>query len=280
MLPSTVHFDPRRGTHEQALQYVTKQESRINGPWFYGEPVKQGTRTDLHEMYTAVKERKTNAEILEASEGAAAKFEKAIRFMRFTVGEQESDRQLQGVRVLCLYGPTGTGKTYAAINLIANRRDYYIAECPSSRGSKLWFDGYEGQKTLVLDDFSGDFCDFRFLLRLLDVYKLKVEVKGGFSWAVWTTVVITTNVHPSGWYKDVNVAPLRRRIHEIRYVEHPGTYRLMDWDEHYLDDDFQQFPVRAPDPSPVVVPATPRQAPPPPPRIVVVTLKMRRMKRR
>ena len=83
--------------------------------------------------------------------------------MRFTVGEQESDRQLQGVRVLCLYGPTGTGKTYAAINLIANRRDYYIAECPSSRGSKLWFDGYEGQKTLVLDDFSGDFCDFRFL---------------------------------------------------------------------------------------------------------------------
>ena len=59
---------PRRGTHEQALQYVTKQESRINGPWFYGEPVKQGTRTDLHEMYTAVKERKTNAEILEASE--------------------------------------------------------------------------------------------------------------------------------------------------------------------------------------------------------------------
>ena len=80
---------PRRGTHEQALQYVTKQESRINGPWFYGEPVKQGTRTDLHEMYTAVKERKTNAEILEASEGAAAKFEKAIRFMRFTVGEQE-----------------------------------------------------------------------------------------------------------------------------------------------------------------------------------------------
>ena len=64
--------------------------------------------------------------------------------------------------MLCLYGPTGTGKTYAAINLIANRRDYYIAECPSSRGSKLWFDGYEGQKTLVLDDFSGDFCDFRF----------------------------------------------------------------------------------------------------------------------
>jgi len=39
--------------------------------------------------------------------------------MRFTMSEASSDRQLQGVRVIVLWGPSGAGKTYAAINYIA-----------------------------------------------------------------------------------------------------------------------------------------------------------------
>lgn len=236
-------WETRRGTHEQARDYCKKEETRMAGPWESGNENTQGKRNDIKALYTAVKEKKTNFEILEETEGAAARYEKAINFCRFTLMEKDSDRQLQGVRVIVLYGETDHGKTFDAVNFIAGGVDYYMAECPSHKDSRLWFNGYEGQKTLILDDFSGDFCQFRFLLRLLDIYKLKVEIKGGFAWAVWTTVVITTNNEPSSWYQGVNLAPLKRRIHEIREITARGTYRMIDWDGHYLDEGQQPFPV-------------------------------------
>jgi len=236
-----VHFEVRHGTHEQARDYCIKEDTRLNGPWEFGEPKTQGKRTDLDTIGQLVRERKTNLEILDEVGPVASKFSKHIQFMRFTLQEAESDRQLTGVKVIVLYGQTGTGKTYSAINYIAGGKDYYICQAPSHPNSKVWFDGYEGQHTLILDDFAGSFCDYRYLLRLLDCYKFTAEVKGGFSWASWTTVVITTNVIPSAWYSGVNLDPLARRISEIRFCEHQGTYKLMDFYENILTDDFIRF---------------------------------------
>lgn len=241
-ISAAAHWEIRRGTHAQARDYAKKEESRVNGPWeLGGEKDSQGKRNDLEAIGAMVKAKKTNFEIVEEVGASASKFAKHIGFLRFTYTEADSDRQLQGVRVLVLYGATGTGKTYAAVNYIAGNKDYYICEAPSHSTSKVWFDGYEGQRTLILDDFAGSFCAFRFLLRLLDVYKLKVEVKGGHAWAVWTTVVVTSNIHPSGWYEHQDTAPLQRRINEIRLVEEKGTYKRIDWTEHVLDDDFVNF---------------------------------------
>lgn len=263
-LCSRAHWEARRGTHSEAKAYCTKAESRINGPWEIGkEKGDQGARNDLRSLYADVLADKTNKEMLDSTEGTAARYEKQLRFMRFVNFEARSDRQLQGVRVLCLYGPTGSGKTYAAVNYIAGGKDYYIAEAPSKRGDKLWFDGYEGQRCLILDDFDGDYCTMGYLKRLLDCYKLKVEVKGGFSWAVWTTVVITSNTHPSAWFKKadaaVNMGPLARRIQEIRYCEHQGAYKRMDWDEQPLDADYVSYVVPAGDAAVAAVVTTPIQ---------------------
>lgn len=240
------HWEVRRGSHKEARDYAMKLESRYNGPWELGHAKdEQGKRTDLEVVGALVAAKRTNMEILEELGPAASKYSKHIQWLRFTNTEKESDRQLQGVRVIVLYGETGTGKTFSAINFIAGGRDYYIAEAPSQRGSKLWFDGYEGQHTLILDDFDGDYCSMAYLKRLLDKYKLKIEVKGGFAWAVWTTVVITSNSHPSEWYNkadmQVNMGPLKRRIQEIRYCEHQGTYKRQDWLQHDLDSDFCNY---------------------------------------
>jgi len=79
---------------------------------------------------------------------------------------------------------------------------------------------------------------------------MKAEIKGSFVWALWTTVVITTNVHPAHWFTGVDMGPLRRRLTEIRYCEHQGSYKLMDWDEK-ASGDFMLFqpstPVIPPD---------------------------------
>lgn len=248
----TAHWEVARGTSKENKDYCTKTESRLAGPWEFGVmPAGTGSRTDLKEIFSQVKAEKTNLEILEASEGIAAKFEKHINFIRFTVNESKSDRQLTGVRVIVLYGKTGVGKTYSAVHYFG-MNDYHLQECPSSKDARFWFDGYQGQRCLILDDFSGDFCQYRYLLRVLDKYKLKVEIKGSFAWALWTTVVITTNVHPSAWYPNQDTTPLQRRITEIRYLEFQDTYKIMDWTEH-TDGDFINFAM--PPPSTPVTPA-------------------------
>lgn len=259
LFSATAHWEICRGTPKENQAYCTK-EPRLAGPWEFGTlPDGTGTRSDLKSVYSSVKAGQTNFEILESTGGKSARFAKAINYMRFTVNETKSDRQLQGVRVVVLYGPTGTGKTYAAVNYFGGR-SYHLQDCPATPNSKLWFDGYQDQQVLILDDFSGDFCNYRYLLKVLDKYKLKVEVKCDHVWALWTTVVITTNVHPANWYPvGTQTAPLQRRINEIRFCEEQGMYRMMDWTEHPVGDIILFNP---PPPPPAPMPSTSNAATP------------------
>lgn len=109
MFSAGAHWEVARGTPKENQEYCQKEKSRLAGPWEYGTlPQGQGSRSDLRAVYQMVKERKTNYDILEASEGKAAKFSKAIQFMEFACAERDSDRQATGVNVYVLYGATGT----------------------------------------------------------------------------------------------------------------------------------------------------------------------------
>jgi len=240
-LHSTAHWEVMKGNWQQNIDYCSKSETKINGPWEFGTRPKQGKRTDLETVGALVKEGKTNLEIVETVGAGASRFQKHIGFLRSTYGEKDSDRQEQGVRVIVLYGPTGTGKTFAAVNKLSGGRPYHILNAPSQKAAHLWFDGYENQKVLVIDDFDG-FLDFRYFLKVLDVYKFNAEIKGGHVWAVWDTVIITSNTHPSAWFTvGIDTSPLQRRIKEIRLCEHQGTYKRVDWSEHVLSPDFENF---------------------------------------
>lgn len=234
------HCEIMRGSVADASAYCRKPETRLFGPYLIGQEPSggQGKRTDLEALREMVKERKPALDIIEA-DAKFARYEKQINFMRFAYMEGLSDRQATGVDVKVFYGATGTGKTFTAVNY-CGKKDYYIAECPSQKNSKLWFNGYEGQKTLILDDFSGDYCTLDFLKRLLDCYKLKVEFKGGFVWACWTTVIITTNYMPDTWYTNalapVNVDPLKRRIDHIYEFLPDRLYVELDWAGKHIGD--------------------------------------------
>lgn len=76
-----------------------------------------------------------------------------------------------------------------------------------------WWDGYEGQPVVVLDDYYA-WLPWDTLLRICDRYPLLVETKGGQANFVPKTVIITSNTMPHMWYKEhaPNWKALERRV--------------------------------------------------------------------
>ena len=224
----------------KAAEYTQKAETRVAGPWEHGEkPVGKGKKKVkvMEEIYKAVKSGRRTSDMVDANPGFIA-HGNAIKLARFCVNETHSDRQrLKALKVILSYGETDLGKTYSAINFIAKDGDYYIVSPPMVKGGAVWFDGYEGQKTLILDDWDGQCIPISSLKRWLDVYKLQLQVKGGYTWAEWDTVVITSNLHPNRWFINFDgtensaiVQPFRRRITEIRHYIEKSFYQVVDWD--------------------------------------------------
>jgi hypothetical protein len=91
--------------------------------------------------------------------------------------------------------------------------DVFIMDKGSSQ--QFPFDGYQGEKAILIDDYSG-WLDYEFLLRVLDKYKLRLNIKGSYTYANWNTVYITSNVRPRFWYRETkNTENLQRRITKV-----------------------------------------------------------------
>jgi len=71
-----------------------------------GSRPEPGKRNDIAAIVAKAKTGATDEEILDELP-VAARYGNAINFTRFAYSEKISDRQLQGVRVIVIYGPTG-----------------------------------------------------------------------------------------------------------------------------------------------------------------------------
>jgi hypothetical protein len=59
-----------------------------------------------------------------------------------------------------------------------------------------WWDGYSNEKTVIIDDYRASLCTYQDLLRILDRYPLRVEMKGTTAHLAATVFIITTNARP------------------------------------------------------------------------------------
>lgn len=105
------------------------------------------------------------------------------------------------------WGATGTGKSRRAWEEAS-----FSAYAKDPR-TKFW-DGYENQANVVLDEFRGG-IDIAHLLRWLDRYPVRVEIKGASKPLNASLFWITSNLDPVDWYPEADVetkAALLRRL--------------------------------------------------------------------
>ncbi len=141
------------------------------------------------------------------------------------------------VRTLVLWGRTGSGKSYWARH--GHGLDGGVYVLPYQRAGGVWWDGYGGERILLLDDFDPSKMPLLQLLRVLDSYKMTGMVKGATVTADWTDVIITNNEPPSRWYPQASLermAALMRRM-KVCYIAPPPdeTFRTIPFDTLYAD---------------------------------------------
>jgi len=244
----SAHLETRRGTMEEARNYAMKHDTRLDGPWEWGraKESKQGERSDLRAVRRAIDEGRPMCYIADNFFGSFLRYERGLR----SYYRLHSKGRDWAMEIIVLVGPSGTGKSRWA-------RDNAGDSVFWKDGSK-WWDGYEGQHTVVWDEFYAYCCPFSVLLRLLDRYPLSIEIKGGFQNFVSRRIIFTTNQDPSEWYNaerthqgpwDQN--PLHRRVREFGRVIRTGAVHAVNQQPHNWDGteyvDLYPPPVRAPE---------------------------------
>ena len=186
---------------EAAIEYCSKTETRVAGTEFEMgfRPFRRNSKPDWEGIWE-------NAKL-----GAIESIPSNMRLVHYrTVRAIASDYDRPVAiekQVFVYWGATGTGKSRRAWS--EGGDDSY---CKDPR-SKFWC-GYGGQTHVILDEFRGG-IDAAHLLRWLDRYPVRVEVKGSSRPLRATTFWITSNLAPEDWYPELDEetkAALRRRF--------------------------------------------------------------------
>ncbi|UBR88862.1 putative replication-association protein [Mongoose-associated circovirus] len=227
----SAHWEVRHGTHEEALAYCSKEDTRQDGPWTYGTPTtKAGQRNDLLAMKKALDEGQSEKEIAMNPDTFPvwAKYFRALeRYNRLT-GKKSRNWPTQ---TIVYWGPPGTGKSSRALR--EGGLDSFWLPKPQAHGS-VWWDGYDGQEVVVIDEFYG-WIPRDLMCRLCDRcdrYPLCVETKGGSVPFIAKKIIITSNSPPDQWWK-IGLGAMERRltpplgsITEIATLEMTGDQSL------------------------------------------------------
>lgn len=205
-LDKRAHWEPMQGTVAQAVAYCKKTDTRVDGPWEYGEIKGAGRPSTLELVGDMVKAGKTDQEIAEEVPTVFMRQYKGIRELRVALKIRIKVRDW-APEIWVLYGPSGTGKSAFAK---ANWPDAYWK--PKDRGDTFWWDGYSGEETVVIDDMQGCRMKLNDAQNLMDRYPLKVPFKGGYTEMLAKRYVFTSNFHPGEWYTKDEAKTIWRRV--------------------------------------------------------------------
>lgn len=220
-----VHLEPRRGNRDQAKAYCEKEESRVSGPYYwpskeaYGKGG-QGRRSDIDD---ACEELLQHRDMSQLPNSLVVKYHKGFdRLLSLTAKPRKYDPD-NPVECIILWGAAGTGKSQEAYRIANNYSTY------NKDGDTKWFDGYNGEQCIVVNEFDPVKTEITISMfkKWVDWCPCLVQPKGGYTQLLATKWIWTSNVDPRNWFRQFSDSAQRgaflRRISLCRKYSADGS---------------------------------------------------------
>lgn len=205
------HIEQQMGTNEQARGYCWKgqfedsptkwaQPSSIT--YEFGEFCKgQGFNRPLHKIKKLIDDGQTHYEIVQDIQNFKCYGQYHSWFYKYKhmVDEKVFNQPRKPLKNNVIFGDGGVGKT-KSILIKEGYENCYRLQNPK-KDNKNW-NGYNGQKVLIIDDFYG-WLPLSEMMDITDNNPYRVRQLGGYSFARWEKVYITSNKHPEDWWPNI-----------------------------------------------------------------------------
>ena len=202
------HIEAAKGTPLQNQVYCSKEKNFEE----FGTLPQQGKRTDIIVIKETLKKSGKISDLWDVVSNLNQMViaEKIIKYI-------EPKRNFKTL-VHWYWGDTGCGKSTAADVEFGGEDNYH--RC--SAYSWPWWDGYDGEENVVIDDIKDDsYKNYQLLLDVCDRWQCRVPVKGHFRSLLAKKIIITSRFHPAELFgkHDGNACELLRRIEVIKHFE-------------------------------------------------------------
>lgn len=197
------HIEMTMGTKAQAEAYINKtgkfeekgevilakaQVGEIHG--------RQGQRSDIEQIREAINDGLNWQEIVRLNDHFYdTRMTAMIKNMYFDKRKQETPLK-RSVGVHWVFGGSGSGKTGTVFQLAEQYGEDNIFIVSDYQAP---FDGYAGEKIIVMDEFRGQ-MSYSVLLDVTEGYKKQVHCRNANVWSLWSEVYITTIKTPEEVY--------------------------------------------------------------------------------
>lgn len=240
------HIEPVKGTVSQNISYIRKSgkwedtdkgETTIEGSFEeYGNrpPDSRGKRNDMSELYQMVSDGKTNAEILAVNQDYILNIDKIDKVRTTILTERYKNTFRDTLKVIYVYGRTGTGKTSGILKKHGCENVYRVTDYDHP------FDGYSCQPVICFDEFRNS-LRLKDMLTYCDIYPIELPARYSNKFACYDTVYILSNWELERQYLEQQKEDTEswkaflRRIHEVHVYNGKSEVTIYDSVEMYIN---------------------------------------------
>lgn len=153
---------------EKCIEYVGKEDTRVAGPFEFGEKPSQGRRNDLEDIALQIIKGKSVNELAFENPGTYVRYHRGLHALEDIKPGNHRTEMTKGI---WYWGKTGVGKSHIIFDGYDEKTHYLWTN------DGEWWDNYNGQEIVILNDFRGE-IKYNMLLQLVDKWPMFVRRRG------------------------------------------------------------------------------------------------------